>query len=183
MKCDRLSHEGTCGNEHLDPSGLCSAHRGMPGSTLRDLQAEKEKLRNALRALLDHHDAHCQRCSGPRGIHQAALTADQVLAGKACRRHRPGLTSLRFAMMGASMMLACSGGSTPTMEPPPPGCGSWIGTAPGVCGPGEQQLKCPVAEVQALPDGCTILGQDPASTVLCCASPGPLSDVRHRPGP
>ena len=42
MKCDFLQAEGTCNNEHGDPSGRCFTHRNMPGLTLRDLFTKLE---------------------------------------------------------------------------------------------------------------------------------------------
>ena len=48
MKCDRIVGEGTCNNEPADPSGLCFAHRGMPGETLRELRAHLKAAEYAL---------------------------------------------------------------------------------------------------------------------------------------
>jgi hypothetical protein len=46
MKCDHLLGEGyTCNNEHDDPSGLCSTHRGTHGgSSVSGLRRERDRL-------------------------------------------------------------------------------------------------------------------------------------------
>ena len=49
VKCDRIVGEGTCNCVNSDPSGLCSAHRGMRGETLRDLRARIRDLEATMR--------------------------------------------------------------------------------------------------------------------------------------
>jgi len=38
FRCDMILGDVTCNNQHSDPSGLCSIHRTIPGTTLRGLR-------------------------------------------------------------------------------------------------------------------------------------------------
>jgi len=88
MKCDFLQAEGTCNNEHGDPSGRCFTHRNMPGLTLRDLFTKleacglrEESERAKYEAALTRGRAKIAALIAERVDIQAALTGD--LAAKA----------------------------------------------------------------------------------------------------